>query len=83
MAIIDPHHHLWDLNTLRYPWLIYTDHNLLEDENWRRNFGLLARFGLSFDLQIYYQQMKQAAGLSVSYNWDFIMENRMGGRVYE
>jgi predicted TIM-barrel fold metal-dependent hydrolase len=21
MAIIDPHHHLWDLNTLRYPWL--------------------------------------------------------------
>jgi L-alanine-DL-glutamate epimerase-like enolase superfamily enzyme len=22
-------------------------------------------------------------GLGVSYDWDFIMENRMGGRVYE
>ncbi len=21
MAIIDPHHHLWDLNSLWYPWL--------------------------------------------------------------
>ncbi len=44
--------------------LSYTHHNLLEDINWRRNFGLLTRYNLSFDMQLYYQQMKQAAALA-------------------
>jgi len=46
------------------PALTYTDTNLLEDEKWLANFGLLARYGWSFDLQIYYQQMKLAARLA-------------------
>jgi predicted TIM-barrel fold metal-dependent hydrolase len=37
--------------------------SLLDDAVWRRNVGLLTRFGLSFDLQVYPQQMAQAAGL--------------------
>jgi predicted TIM-barrel fold metal-dependent hydrolase len=35
----------------------------LDNPVWRGNFGLLERHGLSFDLQVYYQQMSQAAEL--------------------
>jgi predicted TIM-barrel fold metal-dependent hydrolase len=37
--------------------------SMLEDPAWRRNFALIREFGLSFDLQVYFQQMHQAAGL--------------------
>jgi predicted TIM-barrel fold metal-dependent hydrolase len=33
----------------------------LEDPVWQRNLSLLRRYGLSFDLQVYYQQMAPAA----------------------
>lgn len=49
------------------PRLSYTERNLLDDDTWRRNFGLLRHFGLSFDLQIYYQQMDQAAELATQH----------------
>jgi predicted TIM-barrel fold metal-dependent hydrolase len=52
------------LNYHKDPGLTYTDHNLLEDDHWRKNFGLLHRFGLSFDLHLFYQQMGQAATLA-------------------
>ena len=52
------------LNYHHDPALTYTDANLLEDDKWLANFGLLARYGFSFDLQIYYQQMKLAARLA-------------------
>lgn len=34
--------------------------SLLQNSVWRRNFPLLEKFGLSFDLQVYYQQMDEA-----------------------
>ena len=37
--------------------------SLLEHPTWRRNLALLTRFNLSFDLQVYPQQMAQAAAL--------------------
>ncbi len=38
--------------------------DLLADERWHRNLGLLARFGLSFDLQLLTVQMERAAALA-------------------
>lgn len=42
---------------------VYAPENYLDHALWRENFGLLARYGLSFDLQIYAGQMEQAYGL--------------------
>ncbi len=36
----------------------------LSDPAWRRGLSLLAKYGLSFDLQIFYQQMAEAARLA-------------------
>jgi len=47
--------------------LSYTDEDLLENEKWCRNFALLGRYDLSFDMQIYYQQMTNAAKLAARY----------------
>ncbi len=55
------------LNFHESPRLSYTPSNYLEDETWRSNFPLLAKFGLSFDLQIYYQQMQRAAQLAAEH----------------
>lgn len=49
------------------PGKSYTPRNLLEDEDWQRGYALLAKFGLSFDLQIYPSQMKAAAALAARY----------------
>lgn len=46
------------------PVLNFADRDYLNDPVWRRNFGLLKRFGLSFDLQIYPSQMAEAAALA-------------------
>lgn len=37
--------------------------SLFENAAWRRNFPLLETFGLSFDLQVYHQQMEDARAL--------------------
>lgn len=37
--------------------------SLLEDSTWRRNISLLKKFGFSFDLQVYPQQMGKALAL--------------------
>ena len=39
----------------------------LENAIWRDNIGLLKKHGLSFDLQVYWQQMKEAAALVESH----------------
>ena len=44
--------------------LTYTSRNLLEDPGWTKGFGLLAKYNLSFDLQLYAGQMSQAAALA-------------------
>ncbi len=46
------------------PAKTYTPRDLLADESWQRGFALLARYGLSFDLQIYPSQMPSAARLA-------------------
>lgn len=43
------------------PDLSFAATNLLDDLTWRANFALLADHGLSFDLQLYPEQMQQAA----------------------
>lgn len=52
------------LNYHADPRLSYTERDLLEDEGFRRNFKLLRRYDLSFDLQLYYPQMDRAAELA-------------------
>jgi predicted TIM-barrel fold metal-dependent hydrolase len=43
------------------PDLSFVQRNLLDDLTWRAQFPMLADHGLSFDLQLYPQQMTQAA----------------------
>lgn len=47
------------------PLKSYTPRDLLDDPAWVAGFGLLARHGLSFDLQAYPGQMSKAAALAV------------------
>lgn len=43
------------------PDLSFTKEHLLRNSNWRENFALLGKHNLSFDLQLYPEQMKEAA----------------------
>ncbi|MBD3665366.1 amidohydrolase family protein [Sulfitobacter aestuariivivens] len=43
------------------PDISFASANLLEDLTWRANFAILADAGLSFDVQLYPEQMQQAA----------------------
>ena len=51
------------LNWHADPSKTYTPRNFLDDPRWVANYGKLARFGFSFDLQLYAGQMRQAAEL--------------------
>jgi len=51
------------LNPRKDPWREIED-DPSRDPDWRRRIGLLKRFGLSFDVQIYYQQMATMAALA-------------------
>lgn len=42
----------------------YNDHDPLQDPQWRKGYALLARHGLSFDLQAYPSQFPAAAALA-------------------
>jgi len=66
------------LNYHENPLLSFTDRNFLDDDGWRSNFGLLSRFNFSFDLQLYYQQMAQAARLATRYDDTLIILNHTG-----
>ncbi|MBN3747515.1 amidohydrolase family protein [Burkholderia sp. Se-20373] len=52
------------LNVHDNPLYGYVQRHYLRDPVWRKNFGLLARYGLSFDLQLYPSQMDEAAHLA-------------------
>ena len=43
------------------PDLSFTKEHLLRNSSWRENFALLSKHNLSFDLQLYPEQMKEAA----------------------
>ena len=49
------------------PAKTYGDRDLLRDAAWRRGYALLARHGLSFDLQLYPSQMSAAAELAAAH----------------
>lgn len=46
------------------PLKTYSDRDLLQDEQWRRGYGLLSKYGLRFDMQIYPGQLAEAARLA-------------------
>jgi len=52
------------LNVHADPLYNYVDRHYLRDPAWRSHFALLARYGLSFDLQLYPSQMGEAAVLA-------------------
>ena len=56
----------------------YTAHNLLDDPAFARGYGLLAKYGLSFDLQIYPNQMQHAADLAARHGDISLILNHMG-----
>jgi len=56
--------------------LSYMDEDLLQNQTWLNNFSLLARHDLSFDMQLYYQQMNNAAALAGQHdNIQFILNH--------
>lgn len=56
----------------------YTPRNLLDDERWREQFGLLDKYGLSFDMQLYHRQMPQGAKLARTHPDTRIIVNHTG-----
>ena len=60
------------------PGLTYTERDMLLDERWWRNFGLLKKFGLSFDLQLYFPQMERATRLAREHGDILIILNHTG-----
>lgn len=59
------------------PGVVHRDY--LNDADWRRGFGLLARFGLSFDLQVAPHQLGEAARLAGDHPATPIVLNHLGG----
>ncbi len=60
------------------PQKTYTPRDLLEDTAWRSGFKLLAKYKLSFDLQIYPSQMPAAAALAAAHPDTPIVLNHTG-----
>jgi predicted TIM-barrel fold metal-dependent hydrolase len=53
------------LNYHRDPVKTFIEHpHLMSDAQWQRGYALLARYDLSFDLQLYYTQMAEAVELA-------------------
>jgi len=67
------------LNFHRDPVKTFIDHpHLMSDSQWRRGYGLLRRYGLSFDLQLYYTQMEEASVLARDFPDTPIVLNHTG-----
>ena len=60
------------------PLKTYTDRDLLADSRWRAGYALLARYGFSFDLQIYPGQMAEAARLAGEHSDISVILNHTG-----
>lgn len=56
----------------------FTDVDYLNDPVWVKNFALLSRYDLSFDLQVYFTQMDDAARLANRYPSTQIILNHTG-----
>ncbi|WP_025100135.1 amidohydrolase family protein [Burkholderia sp. A1] len=66
------------LNVHARPLYNYVDRHYLHDPAWRRQFALLGRHGLSFDLQLYPSQMPEAARLAREHPEIAIVLNHAG-----
>jgi predicted TIM-barrel fold metal-dependent hydrolase len=66
------------INWHENPKRTYTPRNLLEDPAFARGYGLLSRYRLSFDLQIYPGQMVQAYELARQHPDTPVILNHMG-----
>ncbi|MGN6209265.1 amidohydrolase family protein [Asticcacaulis sp.] len=64
----------WHANPKR----TYTPRNLLDDDAFARGYALLGKYNLSFDLQIYPNQMQQAASLAARHPDVPVILNHMG-----
>jgi predicted TIM-barrel fold metal-dependent hydrolase len=69
------------LNTHADPFYAYVSEDHLANATWRRNFGLLARRNLSFDMQLYPHQMDAAAALAAAHPDTTIILNHAGMAV--
>lgn len=66
------------LNVHADPLYDYVGRHYLRDAAWRANFGLLARYGFSFDLQLYPSQMEEAAALAQAHPDIALIVNHAG-----
>jgi predicted TIM-barrel fold metal-dependent hydrolase len=55
------------LNVHANPLYDYVGRHYMREPQWRKNFGLLKTYSMSFDLQLYPSQMKEAAELAQEY----------------
>lgn len=84
-AVLEAHSQCKNLRGIRHivnwhpnPNLTYTPKNLLADPAFQRGYHLLNKFGLSFDLQIYPNQMCQAYELAKANPNVAVIINHMG-----
>jgi len=60
------------------PKFTFTDHDFLQDDAWLGGYGLLKKYGLSFDLQLYPSQMADAAKLAQRHPETLVIVNHTG-----
>lgn len=64
------------LNVHADPLYGYVETHFMRNPAWRKNFALLQRYGLSFDLQIYPSQMQEAAQFArLHSNTQFVLDH--------
>ena len=66
------------LNYHADPVLTFTDREYLKDQTWLNNYALLGRYDASFDLQVYWPQMRDAVRLANLYPSILIVLNHTG-----
>jgi predicted TIM-barrel fold metal-dependent hydrolase len=66
------------INWHKNPNYTFTDHDFLGDDAWVKGYALLKKHGLSFDLQIYPNQMKAAAALARRHPETLVILNHTG-----
>jgi predicted TIM-barrel fold metal-dependent hydrolase len=66
------------LNVHANPHFDYGGRHYMHETVWRMNFGLLRRFGMSFDMQLYPSQMNDAAALAREHHDTQFIVNHAG-----
>ncbi len=70
--VLEGHRQCHNLRGIRQT--LHEDGELLENPTWRKNLSLLTKYGLSFDLEVFYYQMPNAASLAQGYpDTEFIL----------